>query len=243
MKQTASRILVMGAALLSSAPTTEAAAAPPEGGAPPPAVSAWQPVPASPPPGDAFKPRSNWYGWQILLPAITSDLAGAFALFFTLSRDLNALGPPVFVISALGHGFSGPTVHLAHGHVSKAAASFVLSAVLPAAALGVNFASFNLCDRRGGAERVTETCYLPTIILFFATIPTTFVGGMIVDAVVLANEDDKLRGAAARGRVGGSFSLAPLLVPPLRSNQGMAGVWRKGLGREVPVGLSLVGRF
>lgn len=205
--------------------------------------SALRLVPADAPPSDPFKPRRHWYGWQILLPVIASDLAGAFALFLTVSREFNAIGPPVFVLSALGHGLSGPIVHLAHGHVSKAGASFLLSAVLPAAALGVNFESFHLCDSRERESRITETCFIPTAILFFITIPATFVGGMIVDAVVLANEDDKLRAAAARGRVGASFSLAPLLVPPLQSDQGIAGAWQKGWGREAPVGVSLVGRF
>jgi hypothetical protein len=253
MRQTASRILVMGAALLSATP---AAGAPPDEGAAVPLLppspgsvalppspmppSAWSADPQGFPPGGPIKPRRRWYGWQILLPVIASDLAGAFALFLTLGHEFTAAGPPVFVASAIGHGLSGPIVHLAHGNIGKAGASFLLNAALPAAALGTNLASFNICDSN---SRSGGSCYIPTVFIFFASIPATFVGALIVDTAVLAIEDDKRSPAAAQGPGDASFSLAPLLVPPLRSDRGMAAAWQEGWGREVPVGLSLVGRF
>jgi hypothetical protein len=231
----------MGAALLSATPVAAAGTAPPEEGAPPPAASGaavvpqagWGPVPAgSPPrawlptspPDEALKPKRNWYGWQILLPGVLTDLTGLIGAFTF---------PPILIGAAVGHGIYGPIIHLAHGRPDKAGLSFLLEAVLPAAAVGTTYLSASMC--RGDC--------VGTVIIAAISVPATLIGGMVVDSAVLANEDVKPGSDAAWGRGGASFSLAPLLVPPLGSELGMAGAFRKGLGREAPVGLSLVGRF
>lgn len=271
MRQTLSRILVMGAALLSSAPAAAAAAGPPDGDpsapapvpaplpppssepvptpnpAPPPAEGAgltgspgggagptgspdggpwprpWlvQPLPDEPFPA---RPTRRWYGWQILLPGILSDFLGLIGVFTF---------QPLLVIGVGGHGITGPIVHFAHGQPGKAGASFLLEAVLPLAAVGSTILSSNVC--RGDC--------VASAVIGVISIPVTVIGGMVVDAVALAHEDITLREATSRRPGGPAFSLAPLLVTPLRADQGMTSFWRKGWGREAPIGLSVVGRF
>jgi hypothetical protein len=245
MRQTLSRILVMGAALLSAAPAAGAGAAPPDGDAvapapPPSPPPSSEPAPApspapppawgsgpglgAPPPDDSFRPRRRWYGWQILLPGILSDFLGIIGAFAF---------EPLLVVGMVGHGITGPIVHFAHGQPAKAGASFLLSAVLPLAAAGSTFLSSNMC--RGD-------CIGP-IVIGVISIPATVIGGMVVDAVILAHEDVTVREATSRAPGGPVFSLAPFLVAPLRADQGMASARRKGWGREAPIGLSVVGRF
>jgi hypothetical protein len=207
------------------------APSPPASSAPPPSARPplwWWPPPRRSlelPPEEQPRPQRNWYGWQILIPSIAADFAAVIGLF--------TFRIPFLTAGAVVHGASGPAIHLIHGHAAKAGASFLVEAVLPGAALLGTLVSVGMC--RGD-------CIGPSVIGAIS-IPSTLIGGMVIDTTIFAIEDVERRKASLRGRASASFSLAPLLLPPLGSEQGRVVVGRKGWAKEAPVGLSLIGQF
>ena len=159
-----------------------------------------------------------WYGWQILIPGAVAD--GLFALGFFVG------GVPVWVASAITHGISGPIVHLANRQPLKAGLSFLMEGVVPGAIL--TGGAVSLLSRDGD-----ETAGFVLLAIVF---PITWVAGMAVDTAVLARKEVKTEPEKAP-----AISLAPFVVSPFRTTRGAP--LAKGWFQEMPVGLSLGGRF
>ena len=164
------------------------------------------------------EPKQQWYGWQILLPTLASDAVfiGGVASSATFDGGLY-----VALAGLVGHGFSGPIVHLAHGHPLKALASLGLEAALPAAFLAT--ALLSPCN--GG-----DVCAGP-LFAGLIGVPIALTAGAAIDSSALAWEDCP----AAPARAGSvSYSLAPLMLPSLK-----VGVPQT----PRPAGVALVGTF
>jgi hypothetical protein len=166
-------------------------------------------------------PAKSWYGWQILIPTLASDAVTLTSLFAGGGSSA-ALG--FAVAGALGHGLSGPIVHLAHGHPLKALASFGLEAALPllVAAAGAAVSSNNSTSDEDGPS-------VGLLVILLAA-PIALTAGPAIDSAALAWEDRPPSDKAA----GVTFNVAPLVLPPLRAGAAHA---------PAPVGVALVGTF
>jgi hypothetical protein len=83
--------------------------------------------PAQSQPGD-------WYGWQILVIDVADAAVFAATAAVTLGNSQwmgQDLGAPLGVTGAVFYVAGGPTVHLAHGHVGRAAISVALRVGTP----------------------------------------------------------------------------------------------------------------
>ena len=195
--------------------------------APPPAYAPVSPQelppdPAGPYAPGAFAPRDlgkKWYGWQILVPTLASDallMGGAFS-----SGNGGSASVGMIITGLVGHGLSGPIVHLVHGHPLKALASFGLEAALPAAIFGAAMAS--PCS-----DEVCSTSLMIAVV----GLPVAFTAGTAIDSAALGWEDRVTPAKATTGL--GSITVAPLVLPPLRTGSTTS---------PRPMGASLVGTF
>jgi hypothetical protein len=123
-------------------------------------------------------------------------------------------GPPVALVGLIGHGISGPIVHLAHGRPLAALGSLGLEAGLPALTVGLAL-----------GPTCTGNCVSQFWWLLIAT-PIALSIGTAVDSAALAWED--------RPKVKPTVSVAPLVLPPLRMGT---------LHLPSPAGAALVGTF
>lgn len=165
------------------------------------------PVEAPPPPGP-----QRWYGWQILLPTLASD---AMILGGVLGSSEKA-GTGVLVAGLIGHGISGPIVHLAHGKPLKALASFGLEAALPGAMIAI-----------GALSPCNDDFCGANLAALAIGVPIALTAGAVIDSSALAWEERSRPSAT-------SISLAPLVLPPPHIGAGST---------PRPAGVSLVGTF
>ncbi|MRG94139.1 hypothetical protein [Polyangium spumosum] len=94
----------------------------PPGAYPPPPNGAWGHNPALPGWSTAGSTRTvtRWYGWQTLIGVLAGDLI-----------TLVGQGSAVSYLGVVGHVFSGPIVHWAHGNVGQGFASLGLNVGAP----------------------------------------------------------------------------------------------------------------
>jgi hypothetical protein len=127
----------------------------------------------------------------------------------------------MIITGLVGHGLSGPIVHLVHGHPLRALASFGLEAALPAAVFGLAMAT--PCH-----DEVCSTS-LEIIAIGF---PLALSAGTAIDSAALGWED---RVAPAKATTGlASFTVAPLVLPPLHTGSTTS---------PRPMGAAMVGTF
>jgi hypothetical protein len=141
-----------------------------------------------------------------------------------MSLYLGALGASpvalgVAIAGLVGHGISGPIVHLAHGHPLLALGSFGLEAGLPALTVGLALGT-----------RCSDLCDTNVLVLVVGT-PIALSIGTAIDSAALAWED---RPKAREGALAPAVRIAPLVLPPLRTGS---------LRLPSPAGAALVGRF
>lgn len=119
------------------------------------------------------RPRTHWYGWQILL---TDATAGAL---FAGSHALRAPVPAwtLFSLSIGTYALGGPIIHLAHGQTARAVGSLGLRVALPAA-LGLLVHPFGGCDGVSKCERKRASI----------AVVAGLVSALVIDATFLAWE-------------------------------------------------------
>jgi hypothetical protein len=171
--------------------------------------------------------RKRWYGWQVLIPNLVSDVVftgGAIGWLgnYTYFSPVNA-GLGVAIAGLAVHGISGPIVHLAHGHPLKALASFGLEAALPGAIFGLTYAAVS-------TSQPDSTGVGPFLLLVIG-MPIAWTAGTTVDIAALSWEDPS---TAKRTAAQPSLHVAPLMLPPLKVGAVRA---------PSPGGVSLMGTF
>ena len=166
-------------------------------------------------------PSKRWYGWQILLPTLASDVVGLAGA----ATSGSTAGAAFLVSGVIGHAISGPIVHLVHHHPLKALASFGLEAALPGAAvLGVVAAA-------ASCNNIDDGCVSAVLLVAILGLPIALTAGPAIDSAALAWED---RPASSDKAPAVTWNVAPLVLPPLRP--GAAHV-------PAPAGVALVGTF
>jgi hypothetical protein len=173
--------------------------------------------PELPPPDDGRRARKRWYGWQILIPTLASDTIGIVGVF-TSNGYPTGLG--VAIAGLVGHGISGPIVHLAHGHPLTALASLGLEGALPGAVLGLGL---------GSCTSQTDGCLGGLLFTLFVGLPIALTAGTSIDSAALAWEDRPRNDALTP-----TVRVAPLVLPPLRMGT---------VHLPPPAGAALVGTF
>jgi hypothetical protein len=157
----------------------------------------------------------------VLLPTLLSDALTIGGLVGGIGGSGSTAGFAVAITGLVGHGISGPIVHLAHGHPLKALASLGLEAALPGAFIGLMFATSHSCE---------DICAGP-VLFGLVGVPLAMTVGPAVDSAALSWEDPpSAKDAAAKP----SLHVAPLMLPSLKVGAGRA---------SSPGGVSLVGTF
>jgi hypothetical protein len=179
---------------------------------PPPGYGAYGPGATAP--SDAPK---RWYGWQVLIPTLASDalIIGAVAGSGSGGNASTVVG----LAGLIGHGISGPIVHLVHGHPLRALASFGLEAALPGTVIGALLAT-----------PCTNDVCSSTVYLALIGLPVAFTAGTALDSSLIAWEDRPAKAFAGLS----SFTVAPLVLPPLHTGSTPG---------PRPAGAALVGTF
>lgn len=163
------------------------------------------------------KGGSRWYGWQILIPTLVSDM-------MILGGGISGsdAGLKVAIAGLVGHGISGPIVHFAHGQPLRAIGSLLLEAGLPGLVLGGALAGASGCRE--------EVCIGPAVAMVIG-LPVALTLGASLDAAALAWEPSSPTRDVARNLTVG---VTPLVLPPLRMGSNRL---------PAPAGAALTGTF